>query len=376
MIVLYSTENLNTRRNIAYKKYFLNNKDTKILNIPIEISYEKSIKNFKILKIFYISYLKIKANIKLLFELNKLDDIDKILILFPGLIDLIFIKLFSKYRNIVIYDYFISFYQTLVVDRKLVKNFLIKYCLYKFENLFISLPKLLIVETKQIKNYILNLYNNELNIADLLTPTDDKMYDFNKIIPIENKDKDIDFLYWGTYINLHGLDILLKAAAINEDKFHIYLLGDGQEFENTKNLAKKLKLKNLTFDKTLFSNENKFDHFYNILSRSKFAIGTLSDSEKNNIVIPSKIIEAAALKIPILTYYSSCIESYNMELNAFYIKEPILENTANLMKQLKSNVFPNEVENIVDNAYDWYKKKGSDTYFNQKLKILLEEKVH
>ena len=64
MIVLYSSENLNTRRNLAYKNYFLQNKDTLILNIPIEVSYEKSVKNFKILHIFLISYLKIKANIE------------------------------------------------------------------------------------------------------------------------------------------------------------------------------------------------------------------------------------------------------------------------------------------------------------------------
>lgn len=374
MIVLYSSENLNTRRNLAYKNYFLQNKDTLILNIPIEVSYEKSVKNFKILHIFLISYLKIKANIKLLSKLNKLDKVDKIVVLFPGIIDLIFVKIFSrKYRNLIIYDYFISFYQTLVVDRKLVENFLIKYCLYKFEKFIISLPKLLIVETKQIKNYIINLYKKELNISYILTPTDEKVYDYKNIVP--SKNKDIDFLYWGTYINLHGLDVLLEAAYINQDKFHVYLLGDGQEFENINNLAKKLDLKNLTFDKTLFSNENKFEHFYKILSRSKFAIGTLSDSQKNNIVIPSKVIEAAALKIPTLTYYSSCIESYDMKLNAFYVKEPTLENLANLMKHLINNQSPDEIKDVVNNAFDWYKKRGSNNSFNQELKILLKKKI-
>ena len=168
---------------------------------------------------------------------------------------------------------------------------------------------------------------------------------------------------------------MLEAAYINQDKFHVYLLGDGQEFENINNLAKKLNLKNLTFDKTLFSNENKFEHFYKILSRSKFAIGTLSDSQKNNIVIPSKVIEAAALKIPTLTYYSSCIESYDMKLNAFYVKEPTLENLVNLMKHLINNQSPDEIKDVVNNAFDWYKKRGSNNSFNQELKILLEKKI-
>jgi len=64
-----------------------------------------------------------------------------------------------------------------------------------------------------------------------------------------------------------------------------------------------------------------------------------------------------------------------MKKNAYYVERPILENTANLMKHLINNQSPDEIKDVVNNAFDWYKKRGSNNSFNQELKILLEKKI-
>ena len=66
MHILYSTENLNTRRNLPFKNFFLENKGFEILNIEITTSY----KNFSInrlkLDLILIILKKIRANYFLL----------------------------------------------------------------------------------------------------------------------------------------------------------------------------------------------------------------------------------------------------------------------------------------------------------------------
>tara|TARA_Y100000389_G_C17471376_1_gene531553 strand:- start:10800 stop:11924 length:1125 start_codon:yes stop_codon:yes gene_type:complete len=370
MLILYSTENLETRRNLAFQNYFNKFENSMILNIPVEVSFNKISSNSKFFNIPLVLILKIKANIKLIYKLRKIQEIEKIIVLFPGIIDVIFLILFAReHRNKIMYDYFISFYQTIITDRKIFISRISKSCIFHLEKIFVKIPETLIVETDPIKNHILEFFNQNLKIVTLLTPTNEEVFN-SKLIP-QTSTKNIDFIYWGTFINLHGLEILLKAASANNDKYSIYLLGDGQEYGYIKELSKELNLKNITFDKTIFSKENKFEYFYSILSRAKFAIGALSDSEKNNIVIPSKVLEAAAMKIPILTFESLCVDFYNMKNNAHYINTPLVESTANMMKTLIENQDTNS-KKIINNSYNWFQSYGTYDQFNKKLSSLVK----
>lgn len=370
MYVLYTTENLNTRRNLPFKKFYEQNINCIVLNKQVNLSIDIVFKKNKYLKLFQIFFLKIFANIQLLKKLKGLNEIKKILVLYPGYVDIIFLNLFyRKKREKIIYDNFVSLYQTLVIDRKIIKSKCLIYIIYKIEKYLNSLPQLMIVETELIKDYLNKLFNSKLNIDVLITPTDKNIFDFTKLN--NNQKKEIDFLYWGSYINLHGLENLIYAAEKNLDKHKIYMLGDGQEYNKVFNLAKELKLKNIIFDKTMFVKENKYEKFFNLVSSSKFAIGALSDSEKNNIVIPSKVIEAAALKLPIITYFSSCITVYSMENNAYYLKYPNAENLSFLMNDVIEKYLNETYYKKIEEAYSWFKKYGSYETFNQNLfKIL------
>jgi len=366
MNILYSTENLNTKRNAPYKYYFNNNKNCLILNIPCDYSFQTFSKKILFFSFFKILFKKILANYKLLKLLKKEENIESIIILFPGIIDIIFLNIFGrKYSDLIIYDYFISFFQTIVVDRKIIKSKKLKFIIFHLEKVFLKIPNLLIVETIPIKDYLLKTFNNSLKINCLLTPISFQFLNLNNY-RIKNEKK-IDFIYWGTYINLHGLDILLNAAKINNDNFNIYLLGDGQEYNNIYNLSKKLNLKNITFDKTLFAKEERFDYFFKLIANSKIAIGPLSNSDKNKIVITSKVIEAAALNIPIISYKNDCIDFYDMEKNAYYVNEPLIENTASTMKLAVDNYDKNLDDEITTNAFNWYKKFCTQESFDKNL---------
>lgn len=367
MNVLYSTENLLTRRNIAYKNYFDGRSDTLILNKPIPVTFHDS--NGGKFKFFFLVKLiirKISANRELIKTLKLTDNIENIIILFPGVIDLIYLTLFGRsYRNKLIFDYFVVFYQTLITDRDLIKSKTLQLLILKLEKLIMKIPSKLIVETEEIKAYINKTINPGSNIYVLQTPTNENIFSYKKV---EKKSiKEIDFLYWGTYINLHGLEILIQAAANLDDKYKIYLLGDGQEFSNINNLVKKFNLENVTFDKTLFSKNHQYEYFYDLLSKSKIAIGTLSNSEKNNIVVPSKVMEAAALKIPFITYKSESMLSNSKDDIAYFIEEPLVKN---LEKRMREAIKRHEDKSDfiqINAAYDWFHSYGTQSIFNHSL---------
>ena len=366
MHILYSTENLNTRRNLPFKNFFLENKGFEILNIEITTSY----KNFSInrlkLDLILIILKKIRANYFLLKNLKKINQVESIIVVFPGIIDILFLKIFArKYRNKIIYDYFISIYQTIVEDRRLLRNrFLIK-ILIKIEHFLLQLPSKIIVETEPIKRYLLKTFNQNLKISVIFTPVNENNFNFKKLQ--KYKKKIIDFIYWGTFINLHGLEILLHAAKFKKDIYKIYLLGDGQEFQKIYELKNNLGLNNIVFDKTLISDNNKFEYFYNLLDSSRVVIGSLSDTNKNKIVITSKVMEAAAMKMPVITFYSECIDLYSMQNNAYYINNSNIEELAAAMDKAVYETKSNSNNQLVENSYNWFKKYGTINKFNQDL---------
>ena len=366
MHILYSTENLNTRRNLPFKNFFLENKGFEILNIEITTSY----KNFSInrlkLDLILIILKKIRANYFLLKNLKKINQVESIIVVFPGIIDILFLKIFArKYRNKIIYDYFISIYQTIVEDRRLLRNrFLIK-ILIKIEHFLLQLPSKIIVETEPIKRYLLKTFNQNLKISVIFTPVNENNFNFKKLQ--KYKEKSIDFIYWGTFINLHGLEILLHAAKFKKDIYKIYLLGDGQEFQKIYELKNNLGLNNIVFDKTLISDNNKFEYFYNLLDSSRVVIGSLSDTNKNKIVITSKVMEAAAMKMPVITFYSECIDLYSMQNNAYYINNSNIEELAAAMDKAVYETKSNSNNQLVENSYNWFKKYGTINKFNQDL---------
>jgi len=366
MHILYSTENLNTRRNLPFKNFFLENKGFEILNIEITTSY----KNFSInrlkLDLILIILKKIRANYFLLKNLKKINQVESIVVVFPGIIDILFLKIFArKYRNKIIYDYFISIYQTIVEDRRLLRNRFLTKILIKIEHFLLQLPSKIIVETEPIKRYLLKTFNQNLKISVIFTPVNENNFNFKKLQ--KYKEKSIDFIYWGTFINLHGLEILLHAAKFKKDIYKIYLLGDGQEFQKIYELKNNLGLNNIVFDKTLISDNNKFEYFYNLLDSSRVVIGSLSDTNKNKIVITSKVMEAAAMKMPVITFYSECIDLYSMQNNAYYINNSNIEELAAAMDKAVYETKSNSNNQLVENSYNWFKKYGTINKFNQDL---------
>lgn len=103
--------------------------------------------------------------------------------------------------------------------------------------------------------------------------------------------------YTGTHGMAHKLDFILQCAArLNSTyPFQFLFIGDGAEKEKLKTLARDLHLKNILFEDAV-----RKDEMPRYLSILDLALIPLKRSPAFTTVIPSKIFETAAMRIPIL----------------------------------------------------------------------------
>jgi glycosyltransferase involved in cell wall biosynthesis len=123
----------------------------------------------------------------------------------------------------------------------------------------------------------------------------------NKLFPpAESIPQDMPFrvLQFGTYIPLHGLDTIIRAAKIlekdKEIKFKV--VGRGQLEEEIKGLAKDLESANLEF-----SDWVPVEELYRLIADSHVCLGIFGTTEKTKRVIPSKAFDTLAVGTPLVS---------------------------------------------------------------------------
>ncbi len=102
--------------------------------------------------------------------------------------------------------------------------------------------------------------------------------------------------YIGTHGMAHSLDFIVKSIAnIKDHSIHFLFIGDGAMKKPIQELAKELKLSNISFLDPIQKEEVP-----KYLSIIDISLAPLKKSDTFKSVIPSKIFEAAAMKKPIL----------------------------------------------------------------------------
>ena len=161
--------------------------------------------------------------------------------------------------------------------------------------------------------------------------------------------------FWGTYIPLHGIEFIIKAAdVLKDDKRIVFsLLGRGQTYKKNVELARSLKLNNIEFNDLIPLKE-----LPDFIAKCDIALGIFGKGEKALCVIPNKIFEAIQMKVPIITSNTPAInELFTHRKNILLceiadpksISEGILELVNNEDLRMK----------IADNAYQLYREKTS-----------------
>jgi len=259
-----------------------------------------------------------------------------------------FFKNFLK-KDRIINDFFISNYDTYVYDRKKITNKNPRAWWKYFQDWFnFRYSKYLLSDTMVHFKYwerLFGKFKGKHFVLPVLADTN-IYYPIEKTIDKEN----VKILFYGSFIPLHGIDVILKAFSLmekNNINFEATIIGKGQIYPVMKELYTSLNLKNVTMDGE-FIEEKQLSE---IIRQNDIVLGIFGNSEKARSVIPNKVYQSTASK--------KCTVTMNSEvLTEFYNDGDLVtcdntpESLFNTLVELIINT--DNIEQISTNGYEQF----------------------
>lgn len=272
-------------------------------------------------------------------------------------------------RKPLIFDAFTSLYDSAVSDRKIVKAESIRALHYYFlDKLALSLADTILVDTKQHAEYFIKQFSVKsprINVIPVGV-NDDWFY------PRQangRKDNYLLIQFYGTFIPLHGVQYIVKAAKILEKypDIKIELIGRGQTFEDVYALAQQLGLRSLSFIEPVPPIELPL-----VIARADICLGIFGDTGKAHRVIPNKVYQSLAMRKPVITGDSPAIrEVFRDGEHLLLCRMADPESLAEAILQLKNSEALRE--RIALNSYALVTSQFTPEAIGKRLKGVLEE---
>lgn len=169
--------------------------------------------------------------------------------------------------------------------------------IYWLERLGLKLPNLLIADTLEYRDYYCQKYGLDPARFQLVPlGVDDSI--FQPKPHLKPPEECFRVIYYGTFIPLHGVETVLRAAAALKEhpniRFDFY--GEGQELSRMRTLADELQLDNVLFhgwlDSALLPAE---------IAKSHICLGVFGTTKQSLCTIQNKIWEGMMMQRPVIT---------------------------------------------------------------------------
>lgn len=290
---------------------------------------------------------------------------DVIFVSYMGYFLVIFIRLFTK--KPIVFDYYVSLHEMMTGDRNLFSSDSWKgKFTFWLDKKSLELADHIIVDTTPLIDGAVHTYGiDRSKFMRLPVAVNEEM-----IHPVDvPRHKEVfTLVYMGSYIPFHGVDRVMHAAKILQDKgieVHFLMLGDGQTFKENTQLAKDLELDNVEF--ISYVSMEELNVYYNA---SDVTLGAFSGSDRSKMFITNKAYESFAVGKPHLTVENNALnEFFTDNKDIFYIQEPTAEALASRIIEIKEN--PDLCNTVADNALKLYQ----DTLSNEKVTQMLEDRI-
>lgn len=227
---------------------------------------------------------------------------DVVLIGYLGLFDVLILWPFIRLRRaVLVWDVFISLYNTVVEDRQLVgKHNPAGIAIWIMEWLALRLVDLALMDTQAHADYLCNTYRIvSEKVARIFVGAEPEAFDLKNLGlgVVEPNAYPKQVLFYGQFIPLHGIDIVVKAAKLTEKNgIRWILIGKGQEYTKIKTLVNKLQPANLKWIDWI-----NYKDLIKYLAQSHVALGIFGTTEKAQRVIPNKVFQILMSGRPLVT---------------------------------------------------------------------------
>jgi len=264
---------------------------------------------------------------RLILKFRHAGDYDAMIVGYAGHVDIFLAKILNLFRRKpVIFDAFLSVYDTAVMDRKIVlQNSLKAKLLRLVDKWSCNIADSVLLDTKAHIDYFVREFHlpaskfyaipvgSSLTTADSAADSGDTILNSLPTSPsqrikygVPGTSGALNILYFGSYIPLHGVDVILRAAEILQGEKDIVftLIGKGQLLPEMKQLASKLGLRNVNFIDR-FVEEGELSGY---IQRSDICLGIFGKTDKAMRVIPCKVYNCLAMGKPLITAMTPATE--------------------------------------------------------------------
>lgn len=231
---------------------------------------------------------------------------DMVLTSFPGLIDTIVIAPFARLRGVpVVWDLFISAYDTLVFDRGLTPSgALAARCLRGLERFGIRRANFVFLDTEAHARRIESLFQLPPGSCGAVwVGAEVEHFPPGEARRVPRADELFQVLFYGQLIPLHGVPTIVEAARLmRDDPVQWTLIGQGQEGERVRSM-----LADTPLPKLRWVDWVGYDELGSWIGQADLCLGIFGTSDKAASVIPNKVFQIVAAGRPLVTRDSPAI---------------------------------------------------------------------
>ena len=221
---------------------------------------------------------------------------DIAVVLYPGHFDMLLLAPIWKLRRVpVVFDPLLALYDTIVTDRHLVRAHTANAALIAgADRLAFRLADLVLVDTPEVGAYYAQRYGVAQSKQLVVWASSDET-----VLGPPATDPGVPgrVLFHGSFIALHGIDTIVRAAAVSDADIEFIVIGAGQESGTIAALIRDLGgVPNLTLRPPM-----PLTAIADEIRRASVCLGIFGTTPKAGRVVPFKVFEYLALGRPVIT---------------------------------------------------------------------------
>ncbi len=269
---------------------------------------------------------------------------DVVVISYLGHFDVLLIWLFARVRRKkIVWDAFLSLYNTVVEDRKMVsKGSIVAKSLYALEWLACRAADTIVLDTHAHGEYFVNTYNvprEKVKTAfvgaelEKFPTTDHKQAGRNTALNV---------LFYGQFIPLHGIPVIHDAALLlRNENINWTIIGEGQMASTFAEALEKKPLSKLNWIKWV-----QYEELVSQIHKADICLGIFGDTDKASRVIPNKVFQIISSGVPLVTMDSPAIREIfteprpGVKLSKAGNAEDLAEKILQMREELTSLTLP------------------------------------
>jgi glycosyltransferase involved in cell wall biosynthesis len=240
---------------------------------------------------------------------------DAVLVCYLGPVDILALKLFARLRGVpVIWDAFLSLYDTVVNDRQMVsRRSPLAWFLYSLEWLSCRAADGMFLDTEAHARYFEQFFRLPIgHVGRVFVGAETEAFPaLREAVKEDGGKRPFTVLFYGQYIPLHGIDTIVKAtqrAEIIGEQIRWVLIGRGQESRRIDGLIRDLGV--TTIERISWA---PYEELIEWILNADVCLGIFGTTAKASRVIPNKVYQILSANRPLITADTPAIRELLVE---------------------------------------------------------------